>query len=36
MSMMTCEMCAHQTDTDSNEIYKMDDLNVCEGCWEKK
>ena len=34
MSMMTCEMCSHQTDTDFNETYKLDDLIVCEGCYE--
>ena len=36
MSMINCEVCGNPIDTDFKEIYKLDDLNVCENCYEKE
>ena len=34
MSLMNCESCGEVVDTDYNEMCEIDDLNVCEPCWE--
>lgn len=34
MSLMNCESCGEVVDTDEYEMCKLDDLNVCEPCWE--
>ena len=35
MSLMNCESCSESMDTDIVETFKLDDLDVCEGCFER-
>ena len=33
MSIFKCEVCEIDFDSDFHEMYKIDDLNVCEDCY---
>ena len=36
MSMISCQLCGDQTDSDFNEMFKIDDLDCCESCYEQQ